>query len=809
MTNDVLRPENIRPGMLFCDRYRIERRLDDGGMATVWLAVDQESGLSIAIKVLFVRYHDNPIIRARFLDEGRIQAMLDHPNIVHVYNVIEEPILSFVMEFIDGDSLEEYLQRKSRLNEEEIVNLMLPVMSAVGFAHSKGIVHRDIKPSNILLKPSAGYLEPKIMDFGVAKINRGKELTVAGTTVGTLHYMSPEQIVGARDIDGRADIYSLGCSLYKLCTGEVPFNASSEFALMMAQVEAPPTPPTKLQPDISEALEQIILTALAKEPANRFQTIKQMTKALIALRGPSKKQRSTITRPIPNDLLQFAMDADEVVQDQTEEFRLESQLDIDAEDLREFARREKQEEDIDQTSELSSSAIFKIERDRVEGEQRHEKETRDLARPSIPQNTDEIETIERKPVRRDQLSTVEEVNVDRRSPRTREDEKSVPDHASQTMEIDEALISEIIGTDDDQRATIEQGAWPPVAEDDDDQTMTIERDAIERAALSRDFLQRGRDNAEEKTSRLHIDDLASPPRRLKVDDEIGMATTTERSSPRIQTPQTDNERTTRRPWPSPAQEGDGEGDDKTVEISEALIDLARKKELPRNYPSEERTKVTIDRRPRVDPEVLHKIEDRLSKNQKSVDSQEVTRARERPRREKPRPDKRTSSGPQAQPPRKELRDMFATAEELPSARGLKPLPKPPPQAEKILPHSDKTQPTAPEDIGKATNRPLPPPRARTTTEGSEPMILLGDPLPPPRRRHEPSRSTRYPQLRDELPQDSTAPVPPRPDEPGFRREETAFQPVEANQNNSTVWLVGGLIALGLAALILVAVLLFN
>ncbi|TXD34046.1 protein kinase [Lujinxingia vulgaris] len=350
--------KELHPGELFLERYRIERRIADGGMASIYLAIDEHSGLPVAIKVLFSHYLDNEVVRARFLDEGRIQAMLQHPNIVHVYKVVQDPLLCFVMEYVEGDTLEEYLQREGPLPEAQIIDLMLPVMSAVGLAHTRGIVHRDLKPSNVLLKPVAGFFKPKVMDFGVAKVSKDRDLTAAGTTVGTLHYMSPEQIVGARAIDGRADIYSLGCTLYKLCTGEVPFNASSEFALMMAQVEAPPTPPTQLRAGISTRLEEVILKALAKEPEHRFQSIGQMTSALIELTKTSDAGRTTETRPIPRELIEMAMAANEVAQDQTAQFRLAplpEQTHV-AGDYREAAELA--------THEMSARAFDEISRDR-------------------------------------------------------------------------------------------------------------------------------------------------------------------------------------------------------------------------------------------------------------------------------------------------------------------------------------------------------------------------------------------------------------------------------------------------------------
>lgn len=391
---------SIRPGALFCKRYRIERALDEGGMATIYLAVDESSGLPVAIKVLFHHYADNEIVRARFLDEGRIQAMLNHPNIVHVYRVIQEPVLSFVMEYVEGGTLEDYLQESTKISEMEVVDLILPVMSAVGFAHSKGIIHRDIKPSNVLLKRSTGYLEPKVMDFGVAKISSGRHLTTAGTTVGTLHYMSPEQIVGATNIDGRADIYSLGCTLYKLCTGEVPFNAASEFALMMAQVEAEPRSPRELRPDLSRAMEAVILKALAKKPYDRFQTIKEMTKALVHL-GMHSDDRpdETMTRPIPEELLRFAMEADEIAQDHTASYRLAKSAPIEERDTMEFDRI-----DDGMTSTLSRSALTQIKKDRLKAAERQSIQTSPLSRDRI-QSSVQASSKDTPDTRQDQLPT--------------------------------------------------------------------------------------------------------------------------------------------------------------------------------------------------------------------------------------------------------------------------------------------------------------------------------------------------------------------------------------------------------------------
>jgi serine/threonine protein kinase len=301
--------------------YRIERRLADGGMATVYLGVDERRGTPVAIKCLHEIYANNPVVRARFIDEGRIQMILQHPNILRVFELIEQPVLAFVMEFIEGGTLEDMLVERGPLDLRTMLEVIVPVLSGLGLAHSKGIIHRDLKPSNLLIQKLGPILRPKIMDFGVAKMNRQRELTATGTTVGTLHYMSPEQIVGSKKIDGRADIYSMGITIYKLVTGEVPFNASTEFALMMAQVEAPPTPPRRLNPSITPELEAVILKALRKRPAERYQSIKEFTEALVNLMGEERTQTLEAIR-VPQELLQFALMANEVAVDRTEEVSL-------------------------------------------------------------------------------------------------------------------------------------------------------------------------------------------------------------------------------------------------------------------------------------------------------------------------------------------------------------------------------------------------------------------------------------------------------------------------------------------------------
>ncbi|AWV91110.1 serine/threonine-protein kinase [Bradymonas sediminis] len=315
----------LDPGTVVMGRYVVEEKIAEGGMASIHRTFDRKTGRYVVLKALYPFYCEQPVVCTRFLDEGRIQRYLAHPNIIDVFDIVETSPLAIIMEYIQGPTLEDYLAERGPLNTLELLNLMLPVLSAVGFAHRKGIIHRDIKPSNILLKETDAALVPKVMDFGVAKVVRGQDLTADGTTVGTLHYMSPEQIVGSKGIDGRADIYSLGVTLYKLSTGEVPFNAATEFALMMAQVEAAPTPPRQLRPEIPEALEAIILRTLAKKPEGRFQNIGELTGALLELKRnieAGDNSDDTLTLRFSDELLLHAMMANEVAVDRTSELNI-------------------------------------------------------------------------------------------------------------------------------------------------------------------------------------------------------------------------------------------------------------------------------------------------------------------------------------------------------------------------------------------------------------------------------------------------------------------------------------------------------
>jgi serine/threonine protein kinase len=250
-------------------RYRLGPEIGRGGLGRVVEAVDTRLGRDVAVKLLLAGGRDGQ--GERFEREARLTARLDHPHVVPVHDfgrMDGEGALYLSMKRIRGRDLGSVIGALAREDEAalrawsrpKLLGVFQDICLGVAYAHSKGIIHRDLKPSNILLHRLRKGFQPKVMDFGVAKVKDAKHnLTATGTTVGTLHYMSPEQIVGSKSIDGRADIYSLGVTLYKLATGEVPFNAPTEFALMMAQVEAPPLPPSKLRKNLSPELEDVIL----------------------------------------------------------------------------------------------------------------------------------------------------------------------------------------------------------------------------------------------------------------------------------------------------------------------------------------------------------------------------------------------------------------------------------------------------------------------------------------------------------------------------------------------------------------------
>ena len=259
------------------ERYEIIRQLGRGGMAIVFLARDKRLEREVALKLLPQELTHDENFALRFLREAKISASLAHPNIVHIFDVDRTGgFYYYTMAFVDGVSLAQIIRQSGAINPKVIARLGIQVCFALQHAHDKGIVHRDIKPENILINKKR---QPVVVDFGIAKAMRDSTLSQAGTFIGTPLYMSPEQIRG-QELDGRSDIYSLGCLLYEMAVGKPPFRDMEHTALLYNQVHITPPAPDTIHPTIPKALSNIIMFALSKEPDLRPQSAAELAKML-------------------------------------------------------------------------------------------------------------------------------------------------------------------------------------------------------------------------------------------------------------------------------------------------------------------------------------------------------------------------------------------------------------------------------------------------------------------------------------------------------------------------------------------------
>jgi serine/threonine-protein kinase len=269
------------------DRYVLERELGRGGMATVYLARELQSGRAVAVKAMHPEL-GSALGLERFRREMDITASLSHPGIVPLVDSGNaSAVLYYVMPYVEGESLHDRLERERRLPLEVALRVGHDVAEALAYAHCRNILHRDVKPDNILLAadPSRGAAgwRALIADFGLARAIGAADttkLTKTGTMVGTVHYMSPEQVREDRTIDQRSDVYSLGCVLYEMLTGAPPFTGRSVTDLVVKILRAAPSPVATVNPDVPAAVEQAITRALAKAPADRFATMQELAAAL-------------------------------------------------------------------------------------------------------------------------------------------------------------------------------------------------------------------------------------------------------------------------------------------------------------------------------------------------------------------------------------------------------------------------------------------------------------------------------------------------------------------------------------------------
>ncbi|GHV27678.1 hypothetical protein AGMMS4952_09780 [Spirochaetia bacterium] len=275
--------------------YRIEQELGKGGMGSVYLAINKNIDQKVAIKVLNENLAGSVVIRKKFKDEAQLLCSLDHPNIVKFLNFVENDDGVFlIMEYIDGITLEEFINSKNGLIvEKRAYEMFDQIVNAFAYAHKKGVIHRDIKPANIVLTGDTDdNFVPKVLDFGIATIVSESTETEMGWVVGTPSYMSPEQVLGVK-VDARSDIYSLGVLLHQMLTGRVPYDITtlSELEINNKVVKDPLPRMKEFYPYISDKMQEMVDKAVTKEPAQRFQSCHEFRKVLKNTLNPDKTKR--------------------------------------------------------------------------------------------------------------------------------------------------------------------------------------------------------------------------------------------------------------------------------------------------------------------------------------------------------------------------------------------------------------------------------------------------------------------------------------------------------------------------------------
>jgi hypothetical protein len=264
--------------------YRIESFIGRGGMAVVYRAQDLRLGRQVALKLLAPELSENERFRQRFMRESQLAAAIDHPNIIPIYDAGNTPdLLYIVMRYVDGVDLKALLEREHRLQPERALNLFMQVAAALDAAHARGLVHRDVKPGNIIVASGRGGEDVDhvyLTDFGLTKKSLSlSDFTTVGHFVGTVDYVAPEQIA-SKPIDGRADIYALGCVMYEALAGTLPFDRDDDAATLWAHMLEPVPPLTSQRPDLPAGVDAVFARALAKAPEDRYPTCRALVAAL-------------------------------------------------------------------------------------------------------------------------------------------------------------------------------------------------------------------------------------------------------------------------------------------------------------------------------------------------------------------------------------------------------------------------------------------------------------------------------------------------------------------------------------------------
>jgi len=276
------------------DQYELGELLARSGMASIWKAVDGDSGAQVALKIPHPQLESDVVFFERFKREEEMGQRLDHPNVVKVLKPREKSRMYIAMEYVDGRSLHSIIQSDAPLTDERALDIARQVTGALGYLHANGVVHRDIKPENILLTAEERV---KILDFGIALDESKRRLTWAGLseTIGTPDYMAPEQIGGRRG-DARTDVYAVGIMLYEMLTKNLPFQSSNANALLRAKASEDPRPPSYFVPKLDPAVDAIILKAIQRQPRDRYPGAAEL---LADLRDPPAALRRAPDAPRP------------------------------------------------------------------------------------------------------------------------------------------------------------------------------------------------------------------------------------------------------------------------------------------------------------------------------------------------------------------------------------------------------------------------------------------------------------------------------------------------------------------------------
>lgn len=290
LTGGQPEPDPSLPPRVLSDRYLLEERIAIGGMATVWRAHDEKLARTVGVKLLHKHLTGDRDFRERFRREAVAAAKLAHPGIVSIYDTGRDgDWVYLVMEFVQGVTMREVMVQYGRLEPGLAASIGMRVATGLDYAHERGLVHRDIKPANILLGQEGAV---KIADFGIVKVEHTRsELTKTGMVLGTAAYVAPEQVEDA-PVDGRADQYSLGCVLYEALSGQQPFSASSTVAIAAQRLDHEPLPVRSLRPDVPRELDDVVMRALARDPADRHPNCTAFAEAL----GPWARADEALTQ---------------------------------------------------------------------------------------------------------------------------------------------------------------------------------------------------------------------------------------------------------------------------------------------------------------------------------------------------------------------------------------------------------------------------------------------------------------------------------------------------------------------------------